>query len=785
MELLDQQFTEQSSRPATAVHRPQINLKKEILYYLKKWPWVVLGMALFYTAARIYLRYTQPVYLSKTSLMLPQSKTTSSALSDLKNLGMGVSDNNELQGETVIITSKPILAQVAHNLDLNISYYTQGSIKEIEMYGNTPVKAQIIRLKNPEAFSGAYCVVTGVSPSEFTITEGAGAGKKYPYGRAVNLGFGTVMLVNKSGNTQKSPLKIVFRSEKSVVAGLESAVNVSLPENKGMLMELSMTGTIPQKSEDILNEIAHQYNIDGVKDKNLEAQNTQDFINGRLVIISEDLSGIESEKENFKRSNQITDLDAMANMALGNINSNTKSYLDTATQLELVKAISDMAAKEQMLPTNMGLNAATEAAIGKYNELLLTRNRVLKQASNINPAVIQLNRDLAEAHNMVRKNLSESTQALQMQLSKVRGQLDQDKGIVDRYPTQEKIFRNIDRQQQLKEQLYLYLLQKREENAINLAVTAPKSKVVNPAYTVGQIKPNPKQITTGALAAGALLPLAVFFLLSVLDHRVYTKAQITQILPQVPVIGEIPVSNENNAIVGASDFSQYAEAFRIMVSNLKYILKIRNDRSHGVILVTSSVKGEGKTTVAVNTALTLAGQNRVFLLGADIRNPQLHRFMHHKNIGLTDFLVSDQDDPAAFVLKAQLHENLDVMFSGAMAPNPNDLLDMPKFDALVARLRTEYDYIVIDTAPVMLVSDTLGITDVADSLIYVVKSGFTERSMLQFAEEFRQRNSIAHMSVVLNEVKIEDSRYGNKYGYGYYAHSAEHKKPWWRILFFK
>lgn len=753
---------------STAKSKP-VDFKKEILRYLRKWPWFVISMLLCYAAAKIYLRYTQPQYLSKTSLMLSENNSKNNvALSDLQNLGVGVSDDRELQGETVMITSKPILAQVSQKLGLDISYYSKGSIKEIELYGNTPVKAELIQLYHPESFSGAAVVLEGVSDAAFRITEGAGAGRQYRYGHPIDLGFGRVK-ISKSGSGIKSPLKIVFRSEKSVVAGMESAVSVALPPNKGLLMELSMTGTVPQKSEDILNEIAHQYNIDGVKDKNLEAQNTQDFINGRLVIISQDLSGIESEKENFKRSNQITDLDAMANMALGNINSNTKSYLDTATQLELVKAISDMAAKEQMLPTNMGLNGTTETAIGKYNEMLLTRNRVLKQASNINPAVVQLNRDLAEAHSLVRKNLSESTQALQMQLSQLRGQLDQDKGIVNRYPTQEKIFRNIDRQQQLKEQLYLYLLQKREENAINLAVTAPKAKVVDPAYTVGKVKPNAQQITTGALAAGFLLPLAVLFTLFTLDTRIRTRHQLAAAAPNIPVLGTIPVATEQPAVVGTSDFSVFAESFRILASNLRYLLKAANDADRGTVLVTSSVKGEGKTTVAINLALTLAGKGKTMLLGADIRNPQLHRFMEHSNIGITDYLVSDEVTPDAYIYRSKMHENLDVMFSGAMAPNPSDLLDMDKFAKLMQELRRSYQYVVIDSAPVMLVSDTLHLIDLADVVLYVVKAGYTEKSMLAFAEELQQTSDIDNMALLLNAAQPENTRYGNKYGYGYYA----------------
>ncbi len=756
---------------STAKSKP-VDFKKEILRYLRKWPWFVISMLLCYAAAKIYLRYTQPQYLSKTSLMLSENNSKNNvALSDLQNLGVGVSDDRDLQGETVVVTSKPILSQVAQKLGLNISYYSKGSIKEVELYGDTPVRASLVSLKNPDRFGGASVVMEGVNTSTFRIIEGAGAGKTYAYGKPVKLDFGTVQFVSRVGGRLKSPLKIVFRSEKAVVGWLESAVSVALPPNKGLMMELSMTGAVPQKSEDILNEIAHQYNIDGVKDKNLEAQNTQDFINGRLVIISQDLSGIESEKENFKRSNHITDLDAMANMALGNINSNTKTYLDTATRLELVNAIDQMASREQMLPSNMGLSAAAEEALGKYNELLLTRNRVLKQASNINPAVVQLNREIAETHALLKKNLNESRQALQLQLSQVRGQLNEDRGVVDRYPTQEKIFRNIDRQQQLKEQLYLYLLQKREENAINLAVTAPKAKVVDPAYTVGKVKPNAQQITTGALAAGFLLPLAVLFTLFTLDTRIRTRHQLAAAAPNIPVLGTIPVATEQPAVVGTSDFSVFAESFRILASNLRYILKAANDADRGTVLVTSSVKGEGKTTVAINLALTLAGKGKTMLLGADIRNPQLHRFMEHSNIGITDYLVSDEVTPNAYIYRSKMHENLDVMFSGAMAPNPSDLLDMDKFAKLMQELRRSYQYVVIDSAPVMLVSDTLHLIDLADVVLYVVKAGYTEKSMLAFAEELQQTSDIDNMALLLNAAQPENTRYGSKYGYGYYTYS--------------
>lgn len=770
MELLENSVSASKSKP--------LNLKKEIGRYLRKWPWFVLSMLLFYTAAKIYLRYAQPQYLSKATLKLQESKGKSTALSDLKNLGMGVSGDNELQGETTVIVSKPILTQVAENLNLMVNFYSIGKIKEVELYEDSPLSGKIISLNTPARFFGNTYTISPVGKNSYELS---GLNGRFTFGKPAAVPFGIIQIDAKAGFTLRYPLKVVFRPVKSVVAGLESSVNVTLPPDKGLLMELSTVGPVPKKSEDILNEITKQYNIDGVKDKNLEAQNTQDFINDRLAIITDDLLGIESEKENFKRANQLTDLESQAQMALANANDNTKQILTYSTQLDLVNSIYAASSGDQLLPTNMGLPASVDKLIADYNEQLLVRNRVLKQATNANPAVVQMNKDLAALKNLIRKNLVESRETLNLQIGQLNAQLNADRSKISKYPTQEKIFRGIERQQTLKEQLYLYLLQKREENAITLAVTAPKAKVVNPAYTVGQIKPNVSQITYGALAAGFLLPLLFFIGTNVLDTKVHSKEHILAHVQDASVIAEIPVSAEENAIVHPNDFSVFAESFRILTSNLKFLLKGKGSASKGVILVTSSIKGEGKTTVAMNTALTLAGKSKVAIIGADIRNPQLHRFVDGKNIGLTDYLVSDEETPEKYIIKSGISENLDVLFSGVIAPNPNDLLDMQKFDDLIAWFRNRYDYIVIDSAPVMLVSDTMHLLDDADTVLYVVKSDYTEKEMLDFADDFKRNNAVRNMSFILNSVKPENTRYGKKYGYGYYAYGRDREqKKWWK-----
>lgn len=754
----------------------KVNLKKEIGKYLKKWPWFLLSLALFYTTARIYLRYTQPQYSSKTSLKLRESKGNSSTLSDLKNLGMGVSGDNELQGETTIIVSKPILAAVAKNLNLEVSFFSLGTIKEVELYQDSPLSAKIISIDQPELFSSATYTINPVGKNSYKIE---GSNTEYRFGSRAKFPFG-VVVINAEGGALAYPIKVVFRSINAAVASMEGSINVTLPENKGLLMEVFMVGPVPKKSEDILNELSRQYIIDGVNDKNQEANNTRDFINERLAVITDDLSGIEGEKERFKQTNQITNLEAQGSMALSKADENTKIILSQSMQLDLINSVLSASASEQLLPSGMGLSSGAESNIAEYNKLLLTRNRVLKQATGENPAVIEMNKQISAIKNLLRKNLIESRETLELQIAQANAQLNLAKGNISKYPTQEKMFRSIDRQQTLKEQLYLYLLQKREENAITLAVTAPKAKVVNPAYTIGIVKPNKDQIMYGALAVGFLLPLIFFIGWETLDTKVHTKQQILTEIPEASVIAEIPVNVLENDMVHPNDFSVFAESFRILGSNLKYLLKAKNVINGGVILVTSSIKGEGKTTISMNTALTLAGKSKVIIVGADIRNPQIHRFVKGKNIGLTDYLVSDKTNADSYIINSLVNENLDVLFSGQIAPNPNDLLDMQKFDDLIIDLKSKYDFVVLDSAPVMLVSDTLHLVENSDVVLYVVKSDFTEKEMIDFAAGFQRENGIKNMAFVLNSVKPENTRYGKKYGYGYYSYTHDEKPVWWK-----
>lgn len=784
MELLDDSIS------GNAPHR-KTNLKKEIVKYLRSWYWILLSLLLFYIASRIYLRYAEPLFLSKTTLKFAESKSKgSNTLSDLQTLGTGLSGDSELQSETTAIVSKPILSKVVTQLNLGVSFFAQGAIKETELYPNSPIEGKIVSIDDAN-FSVATYTLTPINNSEYELSNGALiSGKRtFRFGSVASLPFGRVLLQKRNNEGKIPTLKVVFRSTANIVSYLESAINVSLPENKGLLMDLTLVSPNPKKSEDILNEITKQYNIENVNDRNEEALNTQNFINDRLSIISGDLSGIETQKEDFKKRYQITDLEAQAGQALANNNDNTKQLVNLTTQLDLVNSISNASNGEKLIPSNMGLSPVTETYLSKYNELLLQKNKTLKQATTLNPSVIELNRELGEIKNLIKKNLQETRETLQLQIAQVKARLNLDKATINNYPSQEKVFRGIERQQNLKEQLYIYLLQKREENAITLAVTTPKAKVLNPAYTTGIVKPNKKQITTGALAAGLLLPIGILFLIYFLDTKIHSKEDIVTRFPNATVLAEVPLSDKENSLVKENDFSVYAESFRILSSNMKFILKTVNNsgQKSGVVLVTSSVKGEGKTTVAMNVATTLSGSAKVLIIGADIRNPQLQRYMPETQKGLTDYLISEDTSAENYIVPFEGNKNLDIFFSGSIAPNPNDLLEMEKFDKMLEDQKKKYQYIVLDSAPVMLVSDTLHLIENADVTLYVLKSDSTENEMLDFAEEFKKNNGIKNMVYILNNVRPRNTRYGKKYGYGYYAYSRENQKEsnWFRRIFYK
>lgn len=766
----------------------KLNIKKAISKYLYKWPWFVASIIICVAVAFIYLRYSIPKYQSKTTLKFDKKQNDlSSALADLDNLGIGLGNSDELKSEAAIVNSRPLLMQVVKNLNLNVEYFSTGDIKDSQLFGGrVPITAKILNYTKEKFVATAY-TLTDINGDRFTLQSEKKKDVQAKFDTPVQMDFGTVVFHRNSAFPVKSNYKVIFSSPIEKIKKLEKLIQVNLPDEKAMLMDISLVGSIPEKSEAILNEVTKQYNLDGQKDKNLQAQNTQEFIDRRLEVITKDLSGVENQKEDFQNRNRIVDLQAQAELALQNTSENTKVLLQQQAQLDLLNSLSGEASKgnNQLMPSNLGLNPSLEQSISQYNSLIISRNKTLKQATNENPAVIEMNREIASLKEVIRDNIREQKQTVQTGISQLQNQINTNNSMIQKVPGQSKVYRGIERQQNLKEQLFLFLLQKREENAINLSVDVPKAKIVNPAFTEDTaVSPKKDIILPGAVLLGLLIPFALFYIIFLLDDKIYSRDDIKE-RSAMGVLVDIPsLKDTENHLVQKNDFSELAEAFRVLVSNLKFVLPVKD--SAKVIMVTSSVKGEGKTLVSVNLALTIANKNaRALLIGSDIRNPQIQRYDSEpvKRKGLTEFLYDESVDVEELVHTSTTNPSCDVIYAGAIPPNPQELLSNGRYQKLIEQMSSKYAYIVIDSAPLMLVSDTLSIADTADATLYVVRSAVSKNILIDFANDLVKDSKLSNVSFVINDVSRRAGGYGYNYSYGYGYSQTRDKKSWWNKIF--
>lgn len=764
------------------------DLQAELNKYLKKWPWFLLSLLVALILAWLYLRYTPKQYLTNTSVLVTTSdnKKSSISMEDFTNVSLGGGfGGNNLQDEIAIMKSKPILHDLVKKLHLDVQVVSEGRVRTTNIYDEAPIFGTL-EVLNPKKFTNQSFSFSPVNEKQFKLKQENGPETTYQYGQKIQLKYANFTIYRQPLTDFTLPLTVMLLHPDAVVNNLErNIIGEQDSKNKSNIISLSLTGPIPGKSENILNELIKQYNKDAIDNKNLESENTANFIDGRLDLITKELGNIEDQKANFKRNNQITDLVSQAQLSVQNANEATKKIMDVGTQLEMVNSVlsyANSANNEQLLPSNLGMPSGLDNVINEYNQLVLTRNKTLRQATSSNPAVIQFNRDIASMRSVIKENLQKSRSSLQSTISSLQEKVNENKAAVGRFPTQEKIFRNIDRQQNIKEALYLFLLQKREETSISLAVTTPKARVVNPAYTfTNPVSPQNSKVYLIAFVLGLALPFLLFYVYFFFDTKISNKGDISRILPNIPLLAEIPTAEKDAGdLIQKNDLSIYAEAFRILGTNLKFILNKIQDRAP-VILFTSSVKGEGKTTIAMNSALTFSSNKKVILIGADLRNPQLKRYITAKNIGLADYLADPSLELTDILEPSGLNPNLDIIDTGTIPPNPTDLLEEKRLKSLISDLTSKYDYVLIDSAPMMMVSDSFHLLSLADVLVYVTRAKYTEKQLLNYVKVVAADENVAKIGIVLNDIKKSELRYGygGKYGYGYYTDT---KQSFWERL---
>jgi len=776
------------------VQRDTINLREILKPYFFRWYWFVIGCFLAVLAAWFFLRYSDTVYNTETTLLIKEvnkSLAGSPEMSIVSELGgMGSMGTNSIDNEIEILRSKKLMMSVVKELGLETSVYSQGKIKEFELYKEmSPFVVRVINEKPNASYPSSP--VFAMIENNNVILESESFKKNIvsEFNKAVSMPFGMIMFQKNPKFNPKAwkgvSYRLAFSSAINRTRDLLKGLNIELIKEEATVLKISMDSPVPKKAEDILNRLSVNYNREAVLDKNSEAQKTAEFIDGRVKLIGEELGKVENQKEDFKEKNNITDIKSEAELSLKTEADSQHAQLETESQLELVNSLSNYLNKQgayQVLPLNVGLeDSKTSSDIAVYNQLISERNRLLEGSTVLNPVVQDVTKQITSLRTSISESLNKSRTALQIRKNAITGEKNRVAGKISRVPVQEKLFRSIERQQTIKEELYLLLLQKREEAAISLAIAAPKARIVDDALTSpGPISPKRQMIYLLALAIGFLFPVAIIYIVELFNDKIRSKHDLEKLLRGKPVIGELPsLSKGENELVQLNDLSPLAEAFRILITNMNFMLP--KNKKGNVIFVTSTVKGEGKTFASFNLALTLATpRKKVIIIGSDIRNPQLQRYNESRKgiAGLSEFMYDLTIPKEEIIHPSTFNPYCDIIYSGAITPNPTELLANGRYEELIESLKTDYDYIILDTAPLMLVTDSFLIADIADMTMYVTRSNYTEKELVGgFANEQIDLNKIKNVGFVLNDVSKKNSGYGYGYKYGY-GYGAQQKKSW-------
>lgn len=782
-------------------NQEEINIQGMIEPFLRKWQWFVLSVVMVLFLTFIFLKIKSPIYKISSTILIKEAKSSGGGKDDLA-MGLlgelsvfGGMGSNSVENELEILKSKKLMRDVVLKNNLQTSVYVLKSLGKKEVYKDkSPIVVRIINENLEEKYPEKPIQLNIKGDAVELVSKELSNSLKIQFGREIKLPAVTFVIdKNKNFRPEKdldyNHLEISLASIDSRVSKLQEEYSVNLADKKATVIALNINVENIEKGKDILNELVKSYNADAIEDKDITTKKTLEFIDERIKLISEELGQVENKKQDFKQKNKLSDIDTEVKLGLETNADARKKQLEVETQMNINKALLNSVVHlngNSLLPINTGVESAEiNTGIDAYNRLVLEKNRLLENATDQHPAVAELNKQIQELKKNIINTLNKNKQSLEIANSEYATELAKIDGKISKVPYLEKIFRNIERTQQIKENLYLLLLQKREESAISLNISAPKARVVDVAYA--SEKPiAPKKIIyyIGALMLGLLVPFLIIYLRRLLNDKIITKQDLERLVKD-NILVELPSIPKNGSeLVGINDLSSMAEAFRILITNLKF--KLPNRENGRVVLVTSTVKGEGKTFVSINTALTLAGgKSRVVIIGADIRNPQLQRYERESRRlkGLTEYLHGDLD-VQEIIHQFPNNANMDIIYSGMIPPNPTDLLTNGRFGTLVEELRQDYQYIIIDSAPLLLVPDTLLIADTADATIYVSRSKHTKNDLIEFANKNIREHKIHNVGFILNDVNKHFFSYGHKYSYGY--HKEKERKSWWnKILKFK
>lgn len=768
----------------------QVNIQELLFRYLIHWPWFVVSIIICIACAWGYLRLTTPIYnISATVLIKDEKKGGGASMSsELEKMGLEgfVSSSSNVDNEIEVLRSKSLAREVVNNLGLFVTYMDEDEFPSKELYHTSPV---LVSLTHQEAdkLPGRMEINMILQPTGalgVQITVGEKEYRKqfdklpavFPTDEGTIAFFAnndTLSAVCPENITKERHITAFINRPFSVLKEYVSSLSIAPTSKTTSVVVISLENTNTRRGRDYINKLLEMYNINANNDKNEVAQKTAEFIDERIGIISKELGSTEQDLENFKRSAGITDLSSEAQIALTGNAEYEKKRVENQTQINLVMDLQRyMKGNEyEVLPSNIGLqDAASAGAIDRYNQMLVERKRLLRTSTENNPTIINLDTSIRAMRTNVQATLDATLKGLQITKEDLAREASRYSRRINDAPTQERQFVSIARQQEIKSGLYLMLLQKREENAITLAATANNAKIIDEALADDNpISPKKTIVYLAALVLGVGLPVGVIYLIGLTKFKIEGRADVEK-LTSLPVVGDIPLADEKTGSIAVFENQNnlMSETFRNVRTNLQFML----ENGKNVILVTSTISGEGKSFISANLAISLSLLGKkVVIVGLDIRKPGLNKVFNipKKEHGITQYLTNTTANLMDFVQPSDINKNLFILPGGTVPPNPTELLARGGLEKAIETLKANFDYVILDTAPVGMVTDTLLIGRVADLSVYVCRADYTHKAEFTLINELAENNKLPNLCIAVNGLDLNSRKYGYYYGYGKYG----------------
>ena len=767
----------------------QFGLKDIVDMVLKKWYWFAISIILCLGISVLYVMRTSPVYTRTATILVKDSRKGGGA-SELAAFGdlAGLNTRRNVDNELFVLQARRLMVEVVDKLGLTVNYTTRSGLRTVDLYRRSPIEVQFIN----DANSGS-CMFTvlldenDVTISEFVRSRPDGTDDsdededfcvKSPYGETIVTPYGEIV-VNKTLYMEENYLGkeicVSKRPRELVATAYRSAMHSSVANKMSSIINISLNDIVPRRAEDIINTLIEVYNNDAINDKQQIAEATADFIDVRLAIISKELGSVDSDIQTFKTRNSMVDIETETTKNITESSKLKTEVLSLESQIEMSKFVKDYlldAGKDYALipitDLSRGQSNALSKQIADYNELLLRREKFLLNSSLNNPVIQQLDRDRAALKNAILASLESNIATLDIQLKNLRREQSKTDARISSVPLQEQEYLSIARQQRIKEELYLYLLNKREENAISLAITENTARIVDSAFGPQRpIAPRKSFILLIALVLGCAVPFVILYLRELLDTTVRSKHDITK-YTNVPYLGDVPIYSgprtARGVVVRANGRDKVSEAFRIIRTNMAFMNTGGQDSQ--VLLVTSSNQHAGKTFVSTNLAMTLAmSGNKVLLIDLDLRRRTMSKHMGQRNnpVGISRYMSDKSVQVADIISRSELHENFDCIYAGLQPPNPAEQLMSSRLDELIAECRKLYDYVVIDSVPALVIADAIIASRVADLTLYIVREGLLDRRQLPDIDSLYKQDKLKNMCILLNGSSDRNHRYGYTY----------------------